>query len=187
MLKPQTQNSTWQPYAFGYDGLEDAVMAPPELTRLRNERLYPAIKRTLDITLALCLLVLLSPLLALVVLAIKLDTPGPIIHIQKRVGKGGRVFSFYKFRSMTDGDHTEAHRQFAKQFINGNTSSPHGLQKPPTTLRAVTRVGRFLRKTSLDELPQLVCILKGEMSFVGPRPVMAYEAEEFKPWHWRRV
>lgn len=184
MLNAPTQVNSWRRHLAGSDRPGWLVTATGQDVRTQ---LYEAFKRLFDALMAIAFLVLLSPLMLMIAIAIKLDSRGPAIYVQKRVGKDGRVFPFYKFRSMTNGDHTQAHREFAKQFINGQLSNLSGLQKPPSTLRAVTRVGRILRKTSLDELPQLLCILKGDMSFVGPRPVMAYEAEEFKDWHWRRV
>ncbi len=184
MLETQTQVGPWRRRAFG---LGESMPRWIVTTSRRDVQLYRWTKRAFDVVLSLLLLVFLSPLMLLIAIAIKLDSPGPIIYVQKRVGKGGLVFPFYKFRSMTNGDHSQVDREYAKQYINGHVASAHGILKPVHRLRTVTRVGRILRKTSLDELPQLLCILKGDMSFVGPRPLMAYEAEEFKDWHWRRV
>jgi len=156
-------------------------------------RLYERLKRALDVLLSCCLLILLAPWMALIALLIKLDSPGPVLYVQRRVGKGGRPFRFYKFRSMyNDVDHTIAHREFSKEYINGHRSPfanhhGNGLYKPPSNGPSITPVGRWLRKYSLDELPQLVNVLKGDMSLVGPRPSMDYEVEEYADWHRRRL
>lgn len=141
---------------------------------------YRYAKRSFDLSLAIIALIILSPLLLLIALAIKLDDGGPVILVQKRVGLGGRAFDFYKFRSMrADMDHTAAHRAFAQAVIRGEiTQGPRsngGLLKPTGNGASITRVGRILRKTSLDELPQLVNVLVGQMSLVGPRPSLDYE------------
>lgn len=162
--------------------------------------LYPLIKRLLDIVIATTLLVLLSPLMALIALAIVLDSPGPVIFRQKRVLGGQaledghdpaeRVFDFYKFRSMVHKADESIHRQYMEQLINGNgkptLSAGKALYKLDRDPR-VTRVGRFLRKTSLDELPQLYNVLKGEMTLVGPRPALPYEVRQYKPWYMQRL
>ena len=150
---------------------------------------YEVAKRILDVTLATILLILLSPLFLLIAIAIKLDSPGPVIYVQRRLGKDARVFRFYKFRSMTaDTDHTVAHREFVRQYINGNgASDEHHLYKPASNGRSITRVGKILRRTSLDELPQLVNVLKGDMSLVGPRALPDYELEQYNEWHRRRL
>lgn len=143
---------------------------------------YPFFKRCLDLLIATVLLVLLAPLMLAIAVAIKLDSPGSVIYIQRRCGLQGRVFNFYKFRSMTsDRDHTLEHRKFAEAYINGAGSdhlsdgNGQAIYKPATNGHTVTRVGRWLRRTSLDELPQLINILKGDMSMVGPRPSIDYE------------
>jgi lipopolysaccharide/colanic/teichoic acid biosynthesis glycosyltransferase len=124
-----------------------------------------------------------------VALAVKLTSSGPAILVQERVGQGGRVFAFYKFRSMfNNGDRSED-EHFAREYIDGGRGAvapPGGVFKPANDSR-VTPVGRFLRKTSLDELPQLINVLKGDMSLVGPRPSMPYEVDVYKPWHFRRL
>jgi lipopolysaccharide/colanic/teichoic acid biosynthesis glycosyltransferase len=153
---------------------------------------YYLAKRTLDLVLSSLALILLSPLFIVICLAIKLEDGGPAIIKQRRVGLGGQLFDFYKFRSMTLGvDHTLAHRTFAQQVIRGEiTQGPRsngGLLKPTGDGRVITRVGRILRKTSLDELPQLFNVLIGNMSLVGPRPSMDYEAEAYFDWYWPRL
>ncbi len=153
---------------------------------------YRLSKRIFDLTLALLLVVLLSPLLVVIWLAIKLEDGGPVIIEQRRVGLGGRVFSFYKFRSMRrDVDHSLSHRAFAQQVIRGEiTKGPHsngGLLKPTGDGRMITRVGKVLRKTSMDELPQLFNVILGDMSLVGPRPSIDYEAEVYFDWYLPRL
>ena len=138
------------------------------------------------------LLVLLSPVLILAAVAIRLDSPGPILLTQKRIGKNGRAFGFLKFRSMYHMADRETHREFAREYINGNSSRAFSADRPGSLYKAasrkqVTRVGRFLRKSSIDELPQLVNVLKGDMSLVGPRPSIHYEMAEYRPWHMRRL
>jgi len=122
-------------------------------------------------------------------LIIKITSPGPTMLAQERVGKGGKIFAFYKFRSMyTDCDNS-VDKRFARDYINGNSGSAtpsDGVFKPANDKR-VTAVGKVLRQTSLDELPQLLNVLKGEMSLVGPRPSMPYEVDMYKPWHFRRL
>jgi len=147
-----------------------------------SERLYPILKRWLDVLIGTTLLILLAPLMLAIAIAIKLDSPGPVLYVQRRGGLHGRLFDFYKFRSMTNGhDHTLEHRQFAAAYINGQSAeSQHDEQgrpifKPATNGHNVTRVGRWLRRTSLDELPQLINVIKGDMSLVGPRPSIDYE------------
>jgi lipopolysaccharide/colanic/teichoic acid biosynthesis glycosyltransferase len=154
---------------------------------------YPLAKRWLDLVCAAVLLVLLSPFVVLISLAIRLDSPGPAIFRQKRVGKWGREFVMLKFRSMYADADEEVHRKFATEYINGNgkhvadqTQSGDALYKPNGDKR-VTRVGKWLRRTSLDELPQLVNVLKGDMSLVGPRPSVAYEVEQYAQWHLQRL
>lgn len=156
--------------------------------------LYPIAKRCLDILVSVLALIVLAPLMAAISLAIKLDSPGPVFNIQNRTGQGGRTFRFYKFRSMTNGvDHTQEHRKFAQAYINGQAvsalrdESGRVIYKPLSNGHTVTRVGRWLRHTSLDELPQLLNVLKGDMSLVGPRPTMDYETALYTERHRQRL
>ncbi|NOZ06491.1 MAG: sugar transferase [Chloroflexi bacterium] len=165
----------------------------------RDKQLYQTVKRILDFVIALTLLVILSPLFLVIALCIKLDSPGPVIFSQKRVGRSvgnngdePTLFTFYKFRSMRQDAGSEVHRQYVQAFINGNQRFVAECQQNQTVYKLekdqrVTRFGRFIRKTSLDELPQLINVLKGDMSLVGPRPALPYEVEQYKPWHYRRL
>ena len=155
---------------------------------------YLLMKRALDVSIALFALVFLAPLLAAIAIAIKIDSPGPLLYIQRRAGLHGRLFRFYKFRSMTNGhDHAREHRQFAAAYINGQTThhqqdtSGQTIFKPVTNGHTVTRVGRWLRSTSLDELPQLLNVIKGDMSLVGPRPSIDYEVAMYSARHAQRL
>jgi exopolysaccharide biosynthesis polyprenyl glycosylphosphotransferase len=134
----------------------------------------------MDILIASMVLVLAAPLMLLIALAIKLDSPGPVLFRQTRIGKGGKPFTLYKFRSMYDG----AERlQESLQRATGRGPLLFKLRQDPR----VTRVGRFLRRTSLDELPQFFNVLKGEMSVVGPRPPVPEEVAEYQDWHLQRL
>jgi lipopolysaccharide/colanic/teichoic acid biosynthesis glycosyltransferase len=175
-----------------WSGAGTETAARPGVGKARA-RLYPLVKRGLDVVCAGLLLVLLSPFVALIGLAIRLNSPGPAIFRQKRVGKWGREFVMLKFRSMYVDADEGVHRKFATEYINGNgkhvadqTESGQALYKPNGD-RRVTRVGKWLRRTSLDELPQLVNVLKGDMSLVGPRPSVAYEVEQYSQWHLQRL
>jgi lipopolysaccharide/colanic/teichoic acid biosynthesis glycosyltransferase len=143
-------------------------------------------KRTVDVVGAVVLTALMAPVFAVAALAIKLDSPGPVFFRQTRLGKRQTPFTLYKFRTMSVGADTEAHRRYIARTMNAdlatNGNGLYKLERPD----AVTRVGRILRKTSLDELPQLVNVLKGEMSLVGPRPCIPYETDFFKPHHFDR-
>jgi exopolysaccharide biosynthesis polyprenyl glycosylphosphotransferase len=149
-----------------------------------------ALKRSMDVVIAGGALLIASPLLLLTAIAIKLESAGPVCFHQERVGRDGRKFWIHKFRSMrVDGDDT-AHRALVSQMIAGENgeAGPNGqgvykLKGDPR----VTRVGRFIRRYSVDELPQLFNVLRGEMSLVGPRPPIAYEVEEYSAWHRRRL
>lgn len=153
----------------------------------RRRHLIP--KRLLDLTVGL--LVLPFALIAMLscAIAIVLDSPGPVFFVQHRVGKGGRCFKLYKFRTLCHDCDTKGHRAFMKAFVNGEVAtSKHGkVLYKPFRKREVTRVGRWLRRTSLDELPQLVNVIKGEMSLVGPRPNVVWEVEEYEDWHKERL
>lgn len=116
----------------------------------------------------------------LIALAIKLDSPGPVLFRQTRIGKGGKPFTLYKFRSMVDGADRQ---QEALRRATGRSALLFKLRDDPR----VTRVGRFLRRTSLDELPQFFNVLKGEMSVVGPRPPVPEEVAEYQDWHLQRL
>jgi lipopolysaccharide/colanic/teichoic acid biosynthesis glycosyltransferase len=151
-----------------------------------------SLKRPLDVLGALLALLLLSPLMLVTALAVRLGSPGPVIYRQARLGRGGRTFSFYKFRSMYVDRDDRIHREFVANLIKGNHTQvdQQSSDAPVYKIKAdprVTPVGRFIRRTSLDELPQLFNVLKGEMSLVGPRPPLPYEAENYRSWHLRRV
>ena len=139
-----------------------------------------AFKRAGDLVVSLAGLILLSPLMLLISAAIKLDSPGPILFKQIRVGKGGRRFVFYKFRSMHQGAEEERPQLTDRDEVVGPTFK---IRHDPRC----TRVGRFLRRTSLDELPQLYNVLRGEMSLVGPRPAIPLEVEQYQEWHRKRL
>jgi exopolysaccharide biosynthesis polyprenyl glycosylphosphotransferase len=137
-------------------------------------------KRTLDLTAAIAGLLILSPLMAMIALAIRIDSPGPIIFRQTRCGKDGRPFTFLKFRGMVAD--AEARQGELEQF-NEVDGPIFKMKHDPR----VTRVGRILRKTSLDELPQLWNVLRGEMSLVGPRPPIPTEVAQYSAWHRGRL
>jgi len=164
------------------------------------------IKRIVDLIIVLLSSILLIPLLVLIAIIIKLDSPGPVLFIQKRVGVkritlNGRVrwviklFPFYKFRTMWNDVNPELHRQYMHAYIAGDevkmsslqpelkSSNSYKLSKDPR----VTRFGRFLRQTSLDELPQLWNVIRGDMSLVGPRPPIPYEVQKYQREHFRRL
>lgn len=137
------------------------------------------VKRVFDLTVASLLVLFTWPLMLLIALAIKLDSPGPVIFVQERVGENGRLFKMYKFRSMVP-DAEQRAQEVARVGANGEI-----LHKHPNDPR-VTRVGRVLRRTSLDELPQLFNVLRGEMSLVGPRPELPWLVAQYESWQRRR-
>jgi lipopolysaccharide/colanic/teichoic acid biosynthesis glycosyltransferase len=162
-------------------------LAQPQVTRSR--RWYNLGKRAFDALASAALILLLLPLMLVASVAIRVTSQGPAILVQERIGRGGRVFGFFKFRSMYDNPDRSLDERFARDYINGHNDTParwQGVFKPANDKR-VTPVGRLLRNTSLDELPQLFNVLKGDMSLVGPRPSMPYEVDVYKPWHFRRL
>lgn len=174
----------------------DFAMASPKLFIPADTTRYCGtlgrVKRAFDLVLGAVILVLVSPLMLLITLLVKQSSPGPVFFVQERLGRDGQPFRFYKFRSMAHNSDDAIHRQFAAMFINGDKSgcaeSNEGeegfkLKRDPR----VTPIGGFLRRTSLDELPQLFNIVKGEMSLIGPRPPIAYELENYQPWHMERL
>jgi exopolysaccharide biosynthesis polyprenyl glycosylphosphotransferase len=138
------------------------------------------VKRVMDIVIATMALILGAPVLALIALAIRLDSPGPVIFHQTRVGAGGKPFEIFKFRSMVEGAEAE---QEQLRDLNEADGPIFKIRDDPR----ITRVGRFLRRTSLDELPQFWNVLRGEMSLVGPRPPTPREVEGYQEWHKRRL
>ncbi|NML18980.1 sugar transferase [Azohydromonas caseinilytica] len=168
--------------------LQELVANDLEKTSRHGYRL----KRWLDVIGASVLILLLSPLMLLVALLVAVTSRGPIIFKQMRLGTGGVPFPFYKFRSMVVNMDDSIHRQFVADLIKGeinentqgsNTGPVYKIRSDPR----VTWIGRIIRKTSIDELPQLFNVLKGDMSLVGPRPPIPYEAEIYQAWHLRRI
>ena len=165
----------------------------PDLSKRDNARkFFCAAKRMMDVIGSALLLIIAVPLLLLITVAIKLTSKGPVLFSQERVGQYGTPFIFLKFRSMYADNDDSVHKHYVRQLIagtaerkpaNGNGGGVYKLTEDPR----VTRVGSFLRKTSLDELPQLFNVLKGDMSLVGPRPPIAYEVGAYQTWHRRRL
>ena len=149
-----------------------------------------AIKRGLDILGSLALLTVLSPLFLLIAILVKLKSPGPVFFRQDRIGQGAKPFTMFKFRTMHVDADRSLHHEFVTRFIQSSGQSAelgeNELFKITNDPR-VTPIGRILRRTSLDELPQFWNVLRGDMSLVGPRPPLAYELEQYRSWHWRRV
>ena len=149
-------------------------------------------KRALDIVGSIIGIVSLAPVMLITALIIKATSPGPVIFSQIRLGKKGIPFKFYKFRSMHTNMDDKIHRDYIQSFINGDLTKINqgDAEKPFYKMKAdprITRIGRFIRKTSIDELPQFFNVLKGDMSLVGPRPPLSYEAEKYQSWHLRRI
>lgn len=175
--------------------------------RTMNFRRYLIMKRWIDIVGAGVLLIVLSPLMLIIVILVKLDSPGPAIFDQTRVGsrvrgKGGKrswemtAFTVHKFRTMYHNVDSAPHRAFVQAFIQKDMQTLSAIQGSATEAGShyklahdsrITPIGKFLRKTSLDELPQLWNVFKGEMSLVGPRPAIPYEVEIYSPAHLRRL
>jgi lipopolysaccharide/colanic/teichoic acid biosynthesis glycosyltransferase len=165
----------------------------PDLARRDSaKKFFCAIKRIMDIAGSAFALLLFAPILLVIAIAIKLTSKGPVFFRQKRVGQHGEQFVFLKFRSMHVNNDASVHKAFVKQLIAGKAQSQptngngNGVYKLTKDSR-ITGIGGFLRRTSLDELPQFINVLKGEMSLVGPRPAIAYEVEAYDIWHRRRV
>lgn len=169
----------------------DPVLYPDLVHRDQKRRTALVIKRLMDIVGSAIALVLLAPVFLLVALLVKLSSKGPVLFKQERLGQFGKPFTFLKFRSMYENNDPHIHREFMKRVINGNHDGEEDSQAQKyykmTNDPRITRVGRLLRKTSLDELPQFFNVLRGEMSLVGPRPPLAYECQEYDIWHRRRV
>ena len=150
------------------------------------------LKRGIDVVGSILGILLLSPVMVLTAIAVAATSPGPVIFKQIRLGKGGIPFVFYKFRSMYSNVDDRIHREYVASLIEGNHEEINqgNETKPLFKMKAdprITRLGRIIRKTSIDELPQLFNVLKGDMSLVGPRPPLQYEVEKYQSWHLRRV
>ena len=149
------------------------------------------LKRTSDLVIAALATAVFSPLWLLIALLIKLDSRGPVFYTQERVGMDGRLFLLYKFRTMNANADPALHREYQRSFIAGRAEANLGDDQKPTykllSDPRITRVGKFLRKTSLDEVPQLLNVLSGDMSIVGPRPPIPYEVEAYELWHRKRL
>lgn len=147
---------------------------------IEKRHLYTIIKRIIDILASIIGLVLLSPFLLIIAILIRLESEGPVIFSQKRIGIKGKTFNMYKFRSMV----------VNAEELKNNLEKENEMSGPMFKMKndpRVTKVGKFIRKTSIDEIPQLINVVKGEMSLVGPRPSLPKEVKEFEPWMMKRL
>lgn len=164
---------------------------PDFVNRNQAQRFGRMVKRLMDIVGSAAALVVLSPVFLVVAALVKVSSKGPILFKQERLGQFGKSFIFLKFRSMYANNDRRIHQEFMKRVIKGHhdgqaeegNKSVYKMTNDPR----ITRIGWILRRTSLDELPQFINVLKGDMSLVGPRPPIAYECEEYDIWHRRRV
>lgn len=168
---------------------EDLKLYPDLSRKTAAKKKALALKRVIDVTGSLAGLILFSPLFIVIPALIKLTSRGPVFFLQKRVGSFGQTFTFLKFRSMRAGSNDAIHSEYIKKLIHedsawkGDGDRVYKISNDPR----VTAIGKFLRKTSLDELPQFINVLRGDMSLVGPRPPIPYELESYDVWHLRRV
>jgi lipopolysaccharide/colanic/teichoic acid biosynthesis glycosyltransferase len=168
------------------------TLYPDLASRDNAKKVFCVIKRIMDIVGSVLALFLFAPILLTIAIAVKLTSEGPVFFRQKRVGQYGEQFVFLKFRSMHVNNDASVHKAFVEQLIAGKAQSQpgngngDGVYKLTKDSR-ITPIGGFLRRTSLDEVPQFINVLKGEMSLVGPRPAIAYEVEAYDIWHRRRV
>jgi lipopolysaccharide/colanic/teichoic acid biosynthesis glycosyltransferase len=191
----ETVEMSWE--IFPQDGnrsegnrLMDPKFYPSPFNTTATQRVSLAFKRGIDILGSIALILLFSPFFLIIPICIKLGSPGPVFFRQKRVGQGGKLFTFLKFRSMYVNNDNTIHQEFVKNLIHSKQSPPtdgpkavYKIQNDPR----ITPIGRLLRKTSLDELPQFFNTLMGDMSLVGPRPAIPYEVKEYNIWHRRRA
>lgn len=177
------------------EGLAVAVLDRTEPSAARTEvssgrsihrLLVHGVRRTIDFLVATLLLLLAAPLLLLIALAIRIDSKGPVLFRQRRVGRGQREFTIFKFRTMCHDADATRHRKYVQTLIGGNSQAERGRLYKLSVDDRVTRVGRVLRSWSLDELPQLINVLRGQMALVGPRPVIPYEVEMYPEDYLRR-
>jgi lipopolysaccharide/colanic/teichoic acid biosynthesis glycosyltransferase len=177
-LQPDSA-SNWQNWSRLYRDLRE---------REAGKKLHRTVKRGLDVIGSATALFLLSPLMGVIALLIKASSKGPVLFRQSRVGYRGNPFTFLKFRTMHENNDLDVHKQYIQRLIAGQTNSS-GLERVYKIKDdpRVTRIGKFLRKTSLDELPQFWNVLMGQMSLVGPRPPIPYEVEYYDIWHRRRI
>lgn len=163
--------------------------------RADDRPLYEVGKRIVDVIFATLVLLVFLPIWLLVALLVKLTSPGPVLFAQREMGKAGAEFTLYKFRSMYADAGEDVNRRFQEQFIkNGQHYATivdkNGEERPVYKVvndHRVTPLGRIVRKTGIDEVPQLINVLKGEMSVVGPRPAIWYEYEHYSDWHKQRL
>jgi lipopolysaccharide/colanic/teichoic acid biosynthesis glycosyltransferase len=186
---------TPQPKAVAKSEREDAGPWPVEpllekaAPRHRRACIHAAFKRALDIAGSAALLTLLAPVFLVIAVLVKVKSPGPVFFRQKRIGEKGQPFLMLKFRSMYVNADNAIHQQYVNWFITASDqekSAKGGIFKLTHDPR-ITPIGRVLRRTSLDELPQFWNVLRGDMSLVGPRPPLEYEVQKYAPWHCRRV
>lgn len=164
----------YQANAENFGGLPLISLRDPALTEYQR-----IIKRAFDLFVGACMLISTLPLMAMIAAAIKIDSKGPVLFRQERIGENGRRFIMYKFRSMIV--NAEKRRKDVLQY-DGDGNVVHKSREDPR----VTRIGQFIRRTSLDELPQLINVLKGDMSLVGPRPELPWLVEQYEPWQRQR-
>jgi exopolysaccharide biosynthesis polyprenyl glycosylphosphotransferase len=165
----------------------DSALYPDLRQQSSRKRWGRGLKRAMDIAGSLALLLIFSPVLAAIALAVKLTSKGPILFRQQRVGQYGRRFTFLKFRSMYVNNNSDIHKEYVRKLIAGKAEQKgEGVFKITDDPR-ITPIGRILRRGSLDELPQFFNVLRGDMSLVGPRPPLPYEVEAYDTWHRRRL
>ena len=174
-------------YPEDRDGTKIDPRLYPDLESEKSGKPRPVVwKRLLDLTASLILLIILSPLFGIITYLVRRGSEGPAFFEQERIGQLGKPFNCFKFRSMRKDSDSSIHESFVGNFIESNGAETTGVYKLTDDPR-ITPIGNFLRKTSLDELPQLINVLKGEMSLVGPRPPLRYELRKYSSWHRRRV
>lgn len=170
----------------------DPALYPDVMKLGKRKRSLLLFKRMIDIAGSALLLALFAPVLLAIAVAIKISSRGPVLFRQQRVGQFGKCFTFLKFRSMHVDSDSQVHEKFVTELITRDAEQEPGAENHQGVYKIkndhrVTPVGRFLRRTSLDELPQLVNVLTGEMSLVGPRPAIPYELAAYQAWHRRRL
>ncbi len=184
----ETSDAVWETRVLS-EPVCELIPSAEESTSLKG--VWLMLKRAIDLMLGSSIAVLISPVLLIIWLLVRFTSKGPAIYIQRRVGYKGRVFNCYKFRTMYVDADDDIHRKYVKQWI-ANRSYDLALDKEKKLFKImddprVTAVGRFLRRYSLDELPQIFNVLKLEMSLVGPRPALEYEVKLYRDWHKQRL